>query len=269
MQRLLHQWSVHTVCHSAACPNHGECFSQKKLTFMIMGKVCTRNCTFCNVTPGKPLALDTEEPERVAAVARELGLSYVVVTSVTRDDLPDGGAVQFARTIQALKKVSTVKGVEVLIPDFKGSLSDLEEVVRAQPTVLDHNLETVPRLYTEVRPQAHYGRSLQLLRRAKTLSGRLLTKSGLMLGLGEQEEEVMTVLADLRGVDCDFLTLGQYLRPSRQHHPVIRYVTPEEFQHYQDMAERMGFRGVASAPLVRSSFNAESLWQTTQSGPKT
>jgi len=229
---------------------------------MILGNLCTRNCAFCGVTRGNPAPPDPGEPERVAAVARELGLRYVVVTSVTRDDLPDGGAAQFANTIKALRGLSSVEGVEVLISDFKGSLSSLQEVVQAHPLVLNHNVETVPRLYPEVRPQADYQRSLEVLRRAKPLAEALLTKSGLMLGLGEMEEEVVAVMEDLRGVGCDSLTLGQYLRPSLKHYPVVRYVPPEEFDHYRDIGRRMGFRGVASGPLVRSSFNAESLWKS-------
>ncbi len=231
---------------------------------MILGNICTRNCAFCGVARGKPAPPDPTEPERIAAAARELGLSYVVVTSVTRDDLPDGGSAQFAETIRALKELGAIEGVEVLIPDFKGSPSSLNKVVQAHPTVLNHNLETVPRLYPEIRPQANYRRSLELLGRAKSSAQGLLTKSGLMLGLGEREEEVVAVLEDLRQVGCDFVTLGQYLRPSLGHHPVVRYLTPEEFSHYQDLGQRMGFRGVASGPLVRSSFSAEGLWKSTR-----
>lgn len=249
-------WNLHTICESAACPNRQDCYSQGKLTFMILGNICTRNCSFCKVRTGRPLPPDPDEPERLCRAVKELGLKYVVVTSVCRDDLPDGGAVQFAQAIRALHRHNSGIGVEVLIPDFRGSLAALEKVVAAQPTVLNHNVETVPRLYSEVRPQAKYRRSLELLKRAKSLDRGLLTKSGLMLGLGEREDEVIEVMEDLREVGCDSITLGQYLRPSLKHHEVVRYVTPDEFAQYEAIARKMGFLGVASGPLVRSSFNA-------------
>ena len=260
MRKLTRGLKLHTICESARCPNRTECFAQGTATFMILGDICTRNCTFCAVKHGKPEALDPEEPEHIVSAVKKLGLRYVVITSVCRDDLPDGGAVQFAQAIRALHRHNSGIGVEVLIPDFRGSLSALEEVIAAQPTVLNHNVETVPRLYSEVRPQAKYHRSLELLKRVKSLDRGLLTKSGLMLGLGEREDEVIEVMEDLKEVGCDSITLGQYLRPSLKHHGVVRYVTPDEFAQYEAVARKMGFLGVASGPLVRSSFNATALF---------
>ena len=260
MRKLTRGLKLHTICESARCPNRTECFAQGTATFMILGDICTRNCTFCAVKHGKPEAPDPEEPEHIVSAVKKLGLRYVVITSVCRDDLPDGGAVQFAQAIRALHRHNSGIGVEVLIPDFRGSLSALEKVIAAQPTVLNHNVETVPRLYSEVRPQAKYHRSLELLRRAKSLDRGLLTKSGLMLGLGEREDEVIEVMEDLREAGCDSITLGQYLRPSLKHHGVVRYVTPDEFAQYEAVARKMGFLGVASGPLVRSSFNAIALF---------
>lgn len=260
MRKLTRGLKLHTICESAHCPNRTECFAQGTATFMILGDICTRNCTFCAVKHGKPEAPDPEEPEHIVSAVKKLGLRYVVITSVCRDDLPDGGAVQFAQAIRALHRHNSGIGVEVLIPDFRGSLSALEKVIAAQPTVLNHNVETVPRLYSEVRPQAKYHRSLELLKRAKSLDRGLLTKSGLMLGLGEREDEVIEVMADLREVGCDSITLGQYLRPSLKHHEVVRYVTPDEFAQYEAIARKMEFLGVASGPLVRSSFNATALF---------
>ncbi len=232
---------------------------------MILGDICTRNCAFCGVTTGRPLPPDPDEPERLCAAVKELGLKYVVITSVTRDDLPDGGAAQFVQAIEALHRDNLNVEIEVLIPDFRGSLSALGRVVAARPTVLNHNVETVPRLYREVRPQAKYRRSLEVLKIAKSSDRRLLTKSGLILGLGEREDEVVAVMEDLREAGCDFITLGQYLRPSLRHHEVIRYVTPGEFEQYKVTGQEMGFLGVASGPLVRSSFGAEDMWQSQES----
>ena len=260
MRKLTRGLKLHTICESAHCPNRTECFDQGTATFMILGDICTRNCTFCAVKHGKPEAPDPEEPEHIVSAVKKLGLRYVVITSVCRDDLFDGGAVQFAQAIKVLHRHNSGIGVEVLIPDFRGSLAALEEVIAAQPTVLNHNVETVPRLYSEVRPQAKYHRSLELLKRAKSLDRGLLTKSGLMLGLGEREDEVIEVMEDLREVGCDSITLGQYLRPSLKHHEVVRYVTPDEFAQYEAIARKMGFLGVASGPLVRSSFNATALF---------
>jgi lipoic acid synthetase len=227
---------------------------------MILGNICTRNCSFCKVETGRPLPPDPAEPERLCQAVKELGLKYVVITSVCRDDLPDGGAVQFAQAIEALHRYGLGTGIEVLIPDFRGSLPSLEKVVAAQPIVLNHNVETVPRLYSEVRPQAKYRRSLEVLKRAKSLDKRLLTKSGFMLGLGETRNEIIALMEDLREAECDSITLGQYLSPSLKHREVVRYVTPDEFAQYEVIARKMGFLGVASGPLVRSSFNAIDLF---------
>ena len=256
MRKLTRNLKLHTVCESAHCPNRPKCFAECTATFMILGDICTRNCTFCAVQSGKPQAPDPEEPEHIVEAVKELGLRYVVITSVTRDDLPDGGASHFAQTITAIQSYDAKISVEVLIPDFRGSLSALQMVINASPTVLNHNVETVPRLYPEVRPQANYQRSLELLKRAKMLNGRLVTKSGLMLGLGETRREVTEVMTNLRDANCDLLTIGQYLPPSLRHHEVVRYVSPEEFEEYQNIGREMGFISVISAPLVRSSFHA-------------
>ena len=256
MGRLMRDLKLHTVCKSARCPNRTECFAEGTATFMILGDICTRNCTFCAVKKGKPLAPEPQEPEHVVTAVDKLGLSYVVITSVTRDDLPDGGASQFAQTIKAIREYEPNIMVEVLIPDFGGSLPALQTVIDACPSVINHNIETVPRLYSEVRPQANYQRSLKLLKQTKLLDSGLLTKSGLMLGLGESQQEVIEVMADLREAGCDFLTIGQYLQPSLRHHQVVRYVPPEEFEEYQNIGKAMGFISVFSGPLVRSSFHA-------------
>lgn len=254
MRKLNRGLKLHTICESARCPNRTECFAQGTATFMILGDICTRNCTFCAVKHGKPEAPDPEEPEHIVSAVKKLGLRYVVITSVTRDDLPDGGASQFAQIIKALRAYDSNILVEVLVPDFRGWLPAWQIVIDASPDVLNHNVETVPRLYLEVRPGANYQRSLELSRRAK-LNG-LLTKSGLMLGLGENRQEIIEVMADLREAGCDLMTIGQYLQPSLKHHEVVRYVTPAEFAQYEVIARKMGFLGVASGPLVRSSFNA-------------
>ncbi len=262
MRLLLRRHGLNTVCEGALCPNQGECFGQGTATFLILGKTCTRNCTFCAIpSEERPPALDPEEPERVGRAAMELGLRHVVITSVTRDDLEDGGASHFAATVRALKKANPRTVVEVLVPDFQGSFAALEVVVDSRPDILNHNVETVPRLYPEVRPQAVYSRSLQLLKMVKEIDREEITKSGLMLGLGEEKDEVLRVMADLRGASCDLLTLGQYLRPSGRHHPVIRYVPPEEFEELRQQGEKMGFRAVFSAPLVRSSFHAGEVFE--------
>ena len=256
MKELMDGLQLHTVCEGAQCPNSGECFARGVATFMILGDVCTRNCTFCAVKHGQPALPGVNEPEHVAEAVKKLGLRHVVITSVTRDDLPDGGAYQFAKVVEAIRSYNSQISVEVLIPDFQGSLSALEVVVTSYPAVINHNVETVPRLYSQVRPQANYERSIQLLKHVKSMEGESLTKSGMMLGLGERSEEVIRVIEDLRGDDCDFLTIGQYLRPSPNHHEVVRFVSPVEFEEYKNIAVAMGFRGVASAPYVRSSFQA-------------
>lgn len=256
MAGYLKSLGLHTVCQSASCPNIGECFSHKTATFMILGDSCTRNCGFCGVNHGRPLPVDPEEPAHVAQAAAKMELRYVVVTSVTRDDLPDGGASQFADTIRMIGTEIPNARVEVLISDLKGEWDSLKVILDAVPFVLNHNVETVPRLYSEVRPQAKYRRSLELLETAKLLRSSIYTKSGLMVGLGESPEEVTEVLKDLRSVGCDFITIGQYLRPSRNNLPVVEYVTPDQFEAYKQVGYEMGFRHVASGPFVRSSYHA-------------
>jgi len=259
MKELVDGLQLHTVCESAHCPNQGECFARGVATFMILGDVCTRSCAFCVVEHGQPAPPDANEPERVVEAVAKLGLRHVVITSVTRDDLPDGGANRFAKVIEAIRSYDPGITAEVLIPDFQGSLSALEVVVASRPAIINHNVETVPRLYSRVRPQANYERSIQLLEHVKFMGKELLTKSGLMLGLGERREEVIPVMEDLRKVDCDFLTIGQYLRPSINHHEVVRFVPPVEFEEYKHIGITKGFRGVASAPFVRSSFQADKM----------
>jgi lipoic acid synthetase len=257
---LLGEMRLHTVCQEAACPNIGECFSHRTATFMLMGDVCTRNCPYCNVTHGKVRPLDPDEPRRIAEAAARLELRHIVVTSVDRDDLPDGGAAHFAATAAAIKQSQPAARVEVLVPDFKGDHRSIETVVRAPVDVYNHNVETVPSLYRMARPGGHYERSLDVLHHARSVGaglGRdLLTKTGVMLGLGEELHEVLAVMRDLRTVDCDILTLGQYLRPTRDHLPVARYVRPEEFVELRAAGIEMGFRHVESGPLVRSSYHA-------------
>jgi len=258
--KLTRDVKLHTVCESARCPNRTECFAEGTATFMILGNICTRNCTFCAVKHGKPQAPDPQEPDHIVQAVARLGLRYVVITSVTRDDLPDGGSLQFAQAIRAIHKYDPDIAVEVLVPDFQGSASALQTVVDASPAVLNHNIETVPRLYSEVRPQAEYGRSRALLEQARLLDTSLLAKSGLMLGLGESREEVIEVMADLRQAGCDLLTIGQYLQPSLGHHKLVRYICPEEFEEYQIMGREMRFVSVMSGPLVRSSFHAAEMY---------
>lgn len=268
MRSLLRRHSLHTVCEGALCPNQGECFHQGTATFLILGNTCTRSCTFCAIpTKEKPPLPDPQEPENIAHAAMELGLKHVVITSVTRDDLPDGGAAHFAATVRRIKEVDSAMIIEVLIPDFQGALESLRIVLESGPEIINHNLETVPRLYPKVRPQASYERSLALLRRIKELSPQKVSKSGLMVGLGEEKEEILQVMADLRKVSCDLLTLGQYLQPSGKHHPVIRYVPPEEFEEFKQEGERMGFQAVFAAPFVRSSFHAAEVFRKIQ-GPR-
>jgi lipoic acid synthetase len=260
LKGLLRGLGLHSVCEEALCPNIYECFEARTATFLILGDVCTRRCSFCAIANGRPSGLDQGEPQRVADAARVLGLRHIVVTSVTRDDLPDGGAAIFAETIVKLREAIPDCSVEVLIPDFGGSRSALEQVMAARPDILNHNVETVPRLYRRVRPSARYYRSLELLQRAKEIDPFALTKSGLMLGLGESWEEILGVLADLRQADCDIVTIGQYLRPTsdERHVPVEKYYTPAEFQRLKEEALGMGFRAVESGPLVRSSYHARS-----------
>lgn len=232
LKGLIGDLRLHTICESAICPNQGDCYSKRTATFLILGDVCTRNCTFCAVTKGVPLPVDEDEPVHLAQAVASMGLRHVVITSVTRDDLPDGGAAHFAKTVAMLKEEDKGLTVEVLIPDFQGSFAALKTVVDARPDVINHNVETVPRLYPEVRPLADFERSLRLLGRTKELDPRVITKSGIMVGLGETGEELFLTMAELRQAGCDLLTVGQYLQPSPQHHPVVRYVPPEEFDGY-------------------------------------
>jgi lipoyl synthase len=255
-RRLMRELSLNTVCEEASCPNIGECWREKHATVMILGRVCTRACTFCNVATGRPDRLDPHEPERVAQAVAALGLSHVVVTSVDRDDLDDGGARHFARTIAAIQSTAPGTTIEVLTPDFLRKGGALETVVAARPDVFNHNLETVPRLYAEVRPGARYFHSLRLLDQVKRLDPAMFTKSGIMVGLGEDKTEVLQVMDDLRAAEVDFLTIGQYLQPTPKHHAIARFVTPEEFHSYRSFALGKGFLLVSASPLTRSSYHA-------------
>jgi lipoic acid synthetase len=257
-QELLRELRLETVCENARCPNRPECYSRRTATFMILGNVCTRPCGFCSVSKGAPDALEDDEPARVAEAAHRLGLRHVVLTSVTRDDLPDGGADHFRRCILAVRQ-RTGAVVEVLTPDFLGDLSAVDRVLEAAPEVFNHNMETVPRLYKKVRGRASYQRSLDLLAHVKRRSPSTVTKSGLMLGLGETTEELFDVLADLRAADCDTLTLGQYLAPTLKHIPVARYVSPAEFDVLAVLARSLGFHKVVAGPFVRSSYHADEM----------
>ena len=258
IKRLLRENRLHSVCEEAACPNLGECFSHGTATFMIMGDICTRRCPFCDVAHGRPKPLDPQEPDHLAQAIAAMGLRYVVVTSVDRDDLRDGGAGHFAACIDAIRRATPDTKIEILVPDFRGRMAPALAVLSANPPdVFNHNLETVPRLYRQARPGADYLVSLDLLRQFKAAHPSVPTKSGLMLGLGETLDEVVQTLTDLRAHGCEMLTLGQYLQPSRDHLPVARYVTPEEFDQLSDTAKSLGFASVASAPLVRSSYHAD------------
>src|SRR5262245_25864954 len=255
IKSLVVQNRLHTVCESARCPNIGECWGAGTATFMILGDICTRSCGFCAVKTGRPLGLDLDEPERLARAIKSLGLRHAVITSVNRDELADGGAGIFAACIRAVRRELPGCRVEVLIPDFQGNWDALQAVLDAAPDILNHNTETVPRLYHRVRPQAKYARSLELLQRAKAQGA--FTKSGIMVGIGETDAEIVDVIRDLRAVDCDVLTIGQYLQPTRDHLPVERFVEPARFARYRESALEMGFRYCESGPLVRSSYHAE------------
>lgn len=257
---ILRRHGLSTVCEEARCPNIGVCFSKPTATFMILGDRCTRACGFCSVSPGPPARMDHGEPERIAMAAQSMGLRHVVVTSVTRDDLLDGGASRFSETIGALRRRLPGAGIEVLTPDFRGEVKALRTVLDASPDVFGHNIETVKRLYGTVRPQAVYEQSLDLLARAAALAPQIAVKSGIMIGLGETFEEVVSTMEDIRSTGSVFLTIGQYLRPGRRNLPVVEYVTPEVFDRYREVALRIGFRGVSSGPLVRSSFGAEEMF---------
>jgi len=255
-RRLMRELSLNTVCEEASCPNIGECWKQKHATVMILGRVCTRACTFCNVATGRPDQLDPHEPERVGAAVAKLGLNHIVVTSVDRDDLDDGGAGHFAAVIRAIRDAAPATTIEVLTPDFMRKPGAVETVVEARPDVFNHNLETVPRLYPAIRPGARYFHSLRLLARVKEIDASMFTKSGIMVGLGEDKAEVYQVMDDLRAAEVDFLTIGQYLQPTPKHAAVDRFVTPDEFAAYRQMAYGKGFLMVAAAPLTRSSYHA-------------
>ncbi|MDH5182113.1 MAG: lipoyl synthase [Gammaproteobacteria bacterium] len=258
LKQILRDQNLHTVCEEAACPNLGECFNHGTATFMIMGDICTRRCPFCDVAHGRPKPLDSDEPAHLARTIQALGLSYVVITSVDRDDLRDGGAGHFAACIEATRALCPDTGIEILVPDFRGRMDiALEKLASALPEVFNHNLETVPRLYRTARPGADYQWSLNLIQAFKQAHPRVMTKSGLMLGLGEETAEVEQVMADLRRHGCDMLTLGQYLQPSQHHLPVERYVTPAEFDRLAEVARELGFSNVASGPMVRSSYHAD------------
>ena len=254
---VMRSHGLHTVCEEARCPNRGECFSRGTATFLLLGDICTRACGFCDIATGRPRPVDPLEPARVAAAAGRMRLTFVVLTSVDRDDLPDGGAAHFAAAIAALRRMEPAPGIEVLTPDFQGRFASLRTVLEAGPDVFNHNVETVPRLYPRVRRGADIGRSLGLLAAARTLDPRVTTKSGLMLGLGEREEEVLDLLARIRAADVDIVTIGQYLRPSRENLPVEEYVHPAVFERYREAGEAMGFRHVFAGPFVRSSYRAE------------
>lgn len=255
-RRLVREKKLHTVCEEAACPNIGECWEQKHATVMILGDTCTRACAFCNVKTGMPGAVDPDEPAHLAELVHSLGLKHVVITSVDRDDLMDGGASQFVRSIEAIRELGTATTVEILTPDFLRKPAALEAVVAARPDVFNHNLETVPRLYRTVRPGARYFHSLRLLQRVKELDPSIFTKSGIMVGLGEERREVHQVMDDMRSADIDFLTIGQYLQPTRRHHKVERFVDLAEFDGYAKMARVKGFLMVSASPLTRSSYLA-------------
>lgn len=257
ISNILKKYNLNTVCAQADCPNVSECFNSGTATFMILGNNCTRNCKFCKVTKSEPEQIDPLEPENIAKAVKEMNLKHTVITSVTRDDLLDGGAGYFASTISDIRKLCPKVTVEVLIPDLKGDYESLKKIVYAKPNVLNHNVETISSLYSVVRPMAEYKRSLELLKRVKEIDSGIFTKSGFMVGLGENEQQVIELLKDLKEVNCDILTIGQYLQPSKEHYEVVEYVHPDKFKKYEKIAKDMGFKYVASGPLVRSSYHAE------------
>ncbi|MFQ5559089.1 MAG: lipoyl synthase [Nitrospinota bacterium] len=257
LKEVLRKNGLHTVCESARCPNIGECFSRTTATFLIMGSVCTRQCRYCAVLGGTPEEIEPDEPERVASAVEEMGLRHVVITSVTRDDLPDGGSLHFEKTVQAVRKRKCTRVIEVLVPDFCGKKEDIKRVAEAGPDIYNHNVETVPSLYKLVRPQADYKRSLSIFETVKGACPDITTKSGLMVGLGESQKEVIAVLQDMNNAGCEMVTIGQYLRPDKESVGLKEYVHPDVFKMYADVALKIGFRDVASAPLVRSSYNAD------------
>jgi lipoic acid synthetase len=269
VKEILRDLGLNTVCEEASCPNIGECFNAGTATFLIMGPACTRACPYCDIDfEKKPKALDPQEPENLAEAVRRMKLNHVVITSVNRDDLPDGGAAQFVACIEAVRCVSPQTTIEVLIPDLCGNWEALAQILAARPEVLNHNTETVPRLYRRVRPQGDYSRTLELLKRARKLAPSVYTKSGIMVGLGETDEEVRQVMQDLRSVDCDILTIGQYLQPSPKHLPLQAFITPEQFDAWRVAGEAMGFLQVVSSPLTRSSYHAEQVQELMQQNPR-
>ena len=256
VEKTLKEFNLNSVCEEANCPNRAECFSNKTATFMILGSNCSRNCRFCDVTFGNMTSVDKNEPKNLALATKKLGLKHVVVTSVTRDDLDDGGAYQFVEVINEIRKENDNTSIEVLIPDLQGNVEALKTIVDVKPEIINHNVETIKRLYKDVRPSAIYERSLEVLDNVKKLDPSVYTKSGIMVGLGEKKDEVIKVMKDLREVNCDFLTIGQYLQPSKDHYPVKEYIHPTLFEEYKKIGLELGFVDVASAPLVRSSYNA-------------
>ncbi|GAB4377785.1 MAG: lipoyl synthase [Elainellaceae cyanobacterium] len=269
VKEILRDLGLNTVCEEASCPNIGECFDAGTATFLIMGPACTRACPYCDIDfEKKPKPLDITEPDRLAEAVRRMRLNHVVITSVNRDDLPDGGSSQFVRCIEAIRSLSPQTTIEVLIPDLCGNWQALELILQAKPEVLNHNTETVPRLYRRVRPQGDYDRTLELLRRSRQLAPQVYTKSGIMVGLGETDTEVQQVMRDLRSVDCDILTLGQYLQPSQKHLAVQQFVTPEQFDAWQQFGEAIGFLQVVSSPLTRSSYHAEQVRELMEQYPR-
>ena len=257
LKNLLRESELHTVCEEARCPNIGECWERRSATFMILGDICTRRCHYCAVTTGRPTGLDMGEPDRVARTVHKMALRYCVITSVNRDELPDGGSLIFAMCIRKIRNLAPDCRVEVLIPDYNGSLPALKTTVEARPAVLNHNIESARRIFPKVRPKGDYRRSIDLLARVKDLDPNMPTKSGIIVGMGEEWDEVVETMEDLRSVDCDLLTIGQYLRPSKNHIAIHRFYTPEEFDKLRSLGEAMGFKHVASGPLVRSSYHAD------------
>jgi lipoic acid synthetase len=261
VKNLLRTAKLHTICEEARCPNIAECFGCGTAVFLILGNVCTRGCKYCNITQGKPSSINENEPRDIAESVKTLGLKYVVVTSVTRDDLPDGGARVFSQTIQEIRQLNPVVHIEVLIPDFKADRTALQSIVDSAPDVINHNIEVVETLFPEIRPQGDYQRSLSVLRTIKTMDTQMKTKSGFMIGLGETKEQILSTIQDLKTAHVDFLTIGQYLQPTRQHAEIRKYYTPEEFQEFKNIALSLGFAHVESGPLVRSSYHAQNVLQ--------
>ena len=254
MKRLLDEYSVNTICQCSLCPNKSRCFDSGEAAFLILGRVCTRNCLYCNISEERPERINESEFTGIAKIVKHFNMKHAVVTSVTRDDLPDGGASYFVKAIKEIRKINTGTAVEVLVPDFKGAESSINVVIKEKPEILNHNIETVKGLYPLIRPEADYKRSINLLENAKNFNGGIKTKSGIMIGFGETKDEVIEAMKDLRDVSCDILTIGQYLRPSQKHYPVKRYYEPDEFAELKEIGEELGFEEVKSAPLVRSSF---------------